>query len=144
GEPCALSAVPGTRPLPCCATHGQGVDEEFGPDAARLEHVPEIGGEAVAEIDHGVRQEGFREPAGFRETWLEVEVATRHGSAEGAGDEDRVARAGAGAPDNPLPRHGADGGYGQERAARRDRGLPSDDGDLPARRQRLESLIDGI
>ena len=119
----------GTRWRVCFrgCTDGDGGRQEFGTAAAGFHEVAQVGGEAIAQINHRMRQEMPSQPSGFLETRGEVEVFAVDGTAKFAGDKNGVAEFAAGSQntsvfcDCPDHRHGKQ----EERIGR---GFAADDG----------------
>src|ERR1700722_562145 len=74
------------------AAGGDARAEQFRADLGRLDDMPQIAGETVAEIDHRVDGKMCGEPAGFGEARFEIEMFAGERATEFAGDEDGVAR----------------------------------------------------
>ena len=54
--------------------------------------VVQIGGQPVANIDHGVDRHEFIQLDGLEDTWRKLEMPAENTAADGAGDHDPVAR----------------------------------------------------
>src|SRR5205807_9749234 len=78
---------------------GDGFGSQDGAAAALAADVAEVGGEAVADVDHRVQFDGGVELQCLADPRGEVEVMAADGTAERAGDEEPVAGAGAASPD---------------------------------------------
>src|SRR2546423_546492 len=61
---------------------GYGIGEQFGAHVRRVKNMPQIAGQAVAEVDHGVNGKRVREPAALLEAGLKFEVLPSQRSAQ--------------------------------------------------------------
>jgi len=114
---------------------------QFGADPTGDGQVADITGETVAEVDHGMDGELFGEPMSLIEPGLEFEVMARDGSPEFSGDEESVARLGAGSTDGSAFVDGPECGDGNEDAFWIGGRFASDDGDIPAASGFAETVV---
>ena len=129
------------RPQPCRAADRNRRFEQFRADATGLQNVPQIAGQAVAQINHRVNGKMFRQPARLGQSRLKFQMFACQRTAQFAGHKNRIAGLCAGTEDLFSPRDRAEQRDGNENAVRVRRRFAADNRHAVFSGQRAHAVI---